>query len=308
MRAQDSSPDFYCPRLAVVGVGLIGGSLSLALKQKNCVGAVIGAGRSHANLEKAKSLGVIDEITDDVAQLIDADIIVLATPVNAIAEWLAAIAAALRENKRKNNDRCAPIITDVGSVKLGICQAAEVLGDDLARFVPAHPVAGKEHSGVAAAADDLFVNHNVVLTPMPQTAGDALETIRRLWQAAGARVDEMDAAVHDEVLSVTSHLPHVLAYSMVDYFAAADSDELARRYAMAAGGFYDFTRTASSDAAMWRDICLMNRAQILRDIEQFEAHLKKLADLIAESDGNELMELFAQARKVRGRVAERRKK
>ena len=293
-----SAEHFHVPVLAVIGVGLIGGSVALALKQQKRVGKVIGAGRSRQSLQRALDLGGIDEIADSAAcAAAQADLILLATPVNAIAELLGVIMPHLDQNK---------VLTDVGSVKAGVCAAARaVLGDNLRRFVPAHPVAGKEHSGVASASADLFYNHNVVLTPSAHTDADAIERVTQLWSALGARVSTMDAELHDRVLSLTSHLPHVLAYAMVDFFA--DSGDLAHGYAMAAGGFYDFTRTASSEPEMWRDICLMNRQQILRHIDQFTERLARIRGSIEQSDGDALQRLFVAARETRSRVAERRK-
>ena len=299
------------PVLAVIGVGLIGGSVARALKAGNRVGKVVGAGRSRANLERALGLGVIDAIADDPAHAAEqADIILLAVPVNAMAGVLESLRPVLDRNAAGNK-----IVTDTGSVKAGVCEAAvAVLGDKIGRFVPGHPVAGKEHSGVDAATADLFENHNVVLTPLARTDADALEQIRQMWTAAGARVSTMEVSRHDRVLSVTSHLPHVLAYAMVDFFAAAgdtdddDSDQdLAHCYDMAAGGFYDFTRTASSDPEMWRDICLMNRGQILRHIDRFTERLGHIGRLIDQSDGDALEALFTDARETRSRVTERRK-
>lgn len=286
------------PDLAIIGVGLIGGSAALALKRRELVGVVIGAGRSRANLELALRLGVIDEIAEHPADAAErADIIMLATPVNAIAGLFEVILPALDERK---------IVTDVGSVKGGVCDAAAAaLGAAVSRFVPGHPVAGKEHSGVRAATADLFENHNVVLTPSACTDADALERIRRLWTAVGAQVSTMDVQSHDRILAVTSHLPHVLAYAMVDFFAARG--DLAHHCDMAAGGFYDFTRTTSSDPPMWRDICLMNRAQILRQLDGFSANLERLRGLIEAGDGDALARLFAAAKETRSMVAERRK-
>lgn len=288
---------FYAPTLAVIGVGMIGGSAALALKAQNRVGRVIGAGRSRASLERALELGVIDEISTAAEAAAVADVILLAPPVNAMAAVFRAIAPALT---------AAKVLTDAGSVKVGVIAAARAeLGGNIGRFVPGHPVAGKEHSGVAAAAAGLFRGHNVALTPAPETHADALQCVAQLWDAAGARVGVMDAELHDRVLSLTSHLPHVLAYTMVDFFAAAG--DRAHADDMAAGGFYDFTRTASSDPEMWRDICLMNRAQILRHIDQFMARLSSVRGRIDAADGDALARLFADARAIRSRVADRRK-
>ena len=299
MSTADISADkFHVPTLAIIGVGLIGGSAALALKAQKGADKIIGAGRSRASLECALSLGVIDEIAESPAHAAaQADLILLATPVKAMVGLLEAILPVLDRDK---------VLTDAGSVKAGVCAAATaVLGDKIGRFVPGHPVAGKERSGVAAATADLFHNHNVVLTPSPRTDADALEQVGQMWAATGARVSNMDAELHDRVLSLTSHLPHVLAYAMVDFFA--HSGDLAHGYDMAAGGFYDFTRTTSSEPEMWRDICLMNREQILRHIDQFTARLQRIGGMIEQSDGDALERLFAAARETRSGVAERRK-
>ena len=277
---------------------MIGGSVALALKSAGAVGRIIGAGRSRESLDLALQLGAIDAIYDDIADAVAAaDVTLLSAPVTAIAGHFAAIESALTGDK---------ILTDAGSVKGGICAAAEAaLGAKIARFVPAHPVAGKEHSGIQAAAADLFRNHNVVLTPSEKTDRDATEKVAAMWRITGARVCRMDAQIHDRVLALTSHLPHVLAYAMVDHFARAE--HLADAYDMAAGGFYDFTRTASSDPEMWRDICLMNRAEILREVDEFAARLASLRGQIAAADGDALAQLFGDAGEVRDNITERRK-
>lgn len=293
-----SEQGFYVPRLAILGVGLIGGSLAMALKQQKRVTQIIGVGRSRANLELALRRGVIDQIAEDaVSAAQQADVIVLATPVNAIATLLESILPVLDQHK---------VITDVGSVKAGVCEAAiAICGDKAARFVPGHPVAGKENSGVQAATASLFENHNVVLTPLANTDTDAVELVRQMWTATGATVSTMQAEQHDRVLSLTSHLPHVLTYAMVDFFA--NSTDRTDAYNMAAGGFYDFSRTASSEPEMWRDICLMNRSQILQHIDQFNGRLAHISRLIEQADGDALESIFAAAKQARSRVLERRK-
>ena len=289
---------FHLPILAVIGVGMIGGSVALALKRAGAVGRVIGAGRTRASLERAVELGVIDDIAAGAADAAaQAGLTLLAAPVSASAELFAAIRPVLGERS---------VVTDVGSVKRGVCDAADAhLGARARRFVPGHPVAGKEHSGVDAAAADLFENHHVALTPTARTDADALALVRRMWGVAGARVTEIDAELHDRVLSLTSHLPHLLAYAMVDMFAA--SDDLALCRDMSAGGFYDFTRTASSDVEMWRDICLMNRAQLGAHLREYAAQLERIGTLLEQADGDALERLFADAKRMRATVAERRK-
>lgn len=288
--------EFQVATLAVIGVGLIGGSLALALKQQNRVGKVIGSGRGLASLQRALELGVIDEIAPSPAQAIaQAEVVVVATPVAAMEPLFQVLRDRLRPPQ---------ILTDVGSVKGGICAVAKAhLGAHFNRFVPGHPVAGKEHAGVDAASASLFQNHNVVLTPTSQTAEAAFTTVRQMWEAVGAKVRTMSPAAHDELLALTSHLPHILAYAMVDLFSRSAAEDAEQ---MAAGGFYDFTRTASSSAEMWRDICLLNRDEILAQIDQFSARLQSLRENIAHADGAELARLFSAARKTRALVAEKR--
>ena len=302
---------FYIPTLAVIGVGLIGGSLARALKRGRHVGRVVGAGRSLASLQKARRLGVIDVMSASPAQAAQgADVVVVATPVGATEYILQEIAPALGETA---------VVTDVGSVKNMVCEMArDALGAAVRRFVPGHPVAGKEHSGVGASHAELFVGHRVALTPLRETDEDARKTVRRMWKAAGARVTTMPAAEHDRVLALTSHLPHVLAYAMVELFAdttrggvlsglgGVENTAPALYGDMAAGGFYDFTRTASSDPEMWRDICVTNRAQILRQLQAFSVRTERIAQLISDGDLHALERLFTAARDTRAKVGERR--
>ncbi len=294
----NSAEDFHCPNIAIVGVGLIGGSLALALRKIGAVDHVIGVGRSHQNLELAMELGVIDEIADTAfAAAEKAQIIVLATPVGAMAGTMKEIVPALDQHKT---------VTDVGSVKHGVVrQARDILGQKFDRFVPAHPVAGKEHSGVRAASADLYHQHKVAVTPLADTDPRALARIESMWRAVGADVVTMGVSEHDRVLAITSHLPHVLAYAMVHYFAASDDRE--KCYEMAAGGFYDFTRIASSDPVMWRDICRMNRQQLLDNIQGYQRKLTHITELLESGDDNQIESLFASARKSRAIVTERRK-
>ena len=284
--------------IAIFGVGLIGGSLALALKRAGYVGRVIGVGRSRANLERALQVGAIDEIQSDPRQAVaDAEVIVLATPVNAINRLLESVSEAMDETK---------IITDVGSVKGGIVECArETLGPYFSRFVPGHPIAGKEKSGINAASAELFENHRIILTPLRETNPEACRTIQRMWAVTGGEVSLMEVENHDRVLSLTSHLPHVLAYVMMDFLSL--SPDRRACYRMAAGGLYDFTRTASSDPEMWRDICLMNRSKLLEDIASYQQHLDRLANMIAGEDGSGIGELYASAKQARSRITEKRK-
>ena len=287
----------HVPTLAIFGVGLIGGSLSLALKKLGAVDHVIGMGRTRSNLDVAIDLGVIDEIGGDMEAVVSqANIIVLATPVGAMENLLRQILPYLNTGT---------IITDVGSVKQGIVDSArKVLGDRIRQFVPAHPIAGKEHSGVTAASVDLFENHKVAVTPLPDTDAKFCETISQMWRAVGAELVEMDVDEHDRVLSVTSHLPHILAYAMVDYFSSTDDRE--KCYEMVAGGFYDSTRIASSDPVMWRDICRMNRDQVIHSIQGYRQTLENITQLLEAEEYQQIEDLFTRARAARALVKEKR--
>ncbi len=284
--------------VAVFGVGLIGGSLARSLKESGTAEHIIGVGRSVVNLQKAKDTGAIDEIQSDPVQAAgDADLIVLATPVNTIAELIRVIAPAMSKDK---------ILTDVGSVKQGIvCSARQSLDNHIGQFVPGHPVAGKEKTGIDAASSELFENHRVILTPLPETRTDAVDRVRKMWESTGAQVKNMSVEEHDRVLSVTSHLPHILAYVMMDFLSR--SPDRRSCYEMTAGGFYDFTRTASSDPEMWRDISLMNSECLTRHIKEYQEKLDEVVCMIRNMDGEGIEALFAAARQARGLVSERRR-
>ena len=274
---------FFKPSPAIFGVGLIGGSLALSLKKAGAVDRVVGVGRSRANLENALDLGIIDEIvTDPAVAARECETIVLATPVDTMPGLLEIISPFIDKTK---------VVTDVGSVKSGVVEAAvAVLGDKTGRFVPGHPIAGKEKSGAGSAVGDLFAQHKVVLTPLEQTDEDALAKIESMWRLTGAELHEMDVATHDRVLSITSHLPHLLAYSMMNY--VSDCDEKALCFEMAAGGFNDFTRTASSDPVMWRDISLMNRKDLLIAIAQYQDELAHVKRMVSDGDTAALTDYF----------------
>ena len=284
--------------VAVFGVGLIGGSLAKSLKKSGSASHIIGVGRALVNLQKALDAGAIDEIQVDPVQAArDADLIVLATPVNTIADLIRAIAPVMSKEK---------ILTDVGSVKYGIVRSAkQALAHHLGQFVPGHPVAGKEKSGIDAASEDLFKNHKVILTPLQETNPEAVDLVRKMWESTGAHVKNMPVEEHDRVLSVTSHLPHILAYVMMDFLST--SPDRRSCYEMTAGGFYDFTRMASSDPEMWRDISLMNSDCLTRHIYEYQEKLEEVAGMIRNMDGKGIEDLFVSARRARNLVSERRK-
>lgn len=277
-------------RLAVIGVGLIGGSCALALKRAGMVDCVVGIGRGEANLRRAKDLGVIDEIATDVAAGVHgADVVLVATPVGQMPR----IFETLR-------DAASPdaVITDGGSTKQDVVAAARAcLGERLPRFVPAHPIAGAERSGADAARADLFVQRHVVLTPLPETASDAEVRIRTLWSSCGARVSSLTPAAHDQVFASVSHLPHALAYALVQMIA--ERPEAGTLFGFAAGGFRDFTRIASSSPEMWRDICLANRDALLAEMDAYQHMLARLRGLLDRGDAEGLERLFTSARDAR---------
>ena len=277
-------------RLAVIGVGLIGGSTALALKRAGAVDRVVGIGRSRANLERALELGVIDEIATDPASGVQgADAVLVAVPVGQFDAVLRAIAPKLEPDV---------MVTDGGSTKQDVIAVARpALGASWSRFVPAHPIAGAEHSGVEAARADLYDGRNVVLTPVPETASDAVHRAEALWRKCGARVARMGAEEHDQVFAAVSHLPHVLAFALVAMIAERPDAE--RLFSFAAGGFRDFTRIASSSPEMWRDIALANRAALLAEIGRYDQALAHMRELVAAGDGEGLQALFAQSRAAR---------
>ncbi|MCC6301470.1 MAG: prephenate dehydrogenase/arogenate dehydrogenase family protein [Gammaproteobacteria bacterium] len=285
-------------RLTIIGVGLIGGSLARALRREHPALEVVGCGRQLPNLRRALELGVIDRYETDPARAVqDADMVVVAVPVGSIETVFAAIAGHLAPEA---------VVTDVGSTKGNVVTAAyRRLGERLGSFVPGHPIAGTERSGVEAAFAELFEGCRVILTPLPETDRAAVERVRALWRETGARVSEMDVRHHDAVLAATSHLPHLLAYTLVDSLASMDDSE--EIFGYAAGGFRDFTRIASSDPALWRDICLANRDALLETLQRFSTDLSAVADAIQKTDGEALMKVFGRAKEVRDRFAARGK-
>ncbi|MCF6264936.1 MAG: prephenate dehydrogenase/arogenate dehydrogenase family protein [Desulfuromusa sp.] len=287
------SDNFLIPRLAIIGVGLIGGSLALALKEAGAVGEVIGCGRGKPNLEKALELGVIDTYERDPQQAVkDADVVFLATPVKTLGSV---------------TQRCLPglkagtIITDGGSVKGDVIKAIEPLLPEGVHFVPGHPIAGTENSGVEAAFSSLYHGKRCILTPTENTDTHALELISQMWTLVGSQVVQMNYEKHDKVLAAISHLPHMVAYSLVNAVGSYDHyEENILEYS--AGGFRDFTRIASSDPTMWRDIAETNRDALLEMIEQFETSFIELKADIAEGNGEKLFEFFLRSKQLRDAI------
>ncbi|ROS05134.1 prephenate dehydrogenase [Sinobacterium caligoides] len=277
-------------KLVVLGAGLIGGSLAKACRQRGLAAEVVGWGRKEANLQKAIDFGVIDRYELDLAEAVkDADVIFIATPT-LVAESMLERLAVVADSRS--------IITDGASVKGNLYRAAQrIYGQVPSTLVLGHPIAGSEESGVEAANAELYVNHRVILTPTAETSSEAEAVVRELWQGCGAEVVSMDVERHDRVLAATSHLPHVLAYSLVDSLAQQDcSYEI---FDNAAGGFRDFTRIAASDPQMWHDIVLANKAAVLSMMDDFTDQLKLLRENIASDNGDEIMASFQRAREAR---------
>jgi prephenate dehydrogenase len=280
-------------RVAVVGVGLIGGSFALALKQAKACARVVGVGRSPANLKQALERGVIDVIESDAgAAARGAQLVLIAAPVAQFPSILKSLARELAPGT---------VITDAGSTKRDVVDAArKALGAKSAQFVPAHPIAGAEKSGAGAAHAELFRGRRVVLTPLAENTPAHLDLVRAAWATCGARLSEMDPDEHDAVLATVSHLPHLLAYALVHEVAQRGNAQ--QLFSYAAGGFRDFTRIASSHPEMWRDICLANRQRIEEELSRFSMKLNDVKKLLADPPG--LEKLFAEARAARQRWLE----
>ncbi len=277
-------------KLCIIGVGLIGGSLARALRAAKVARTIVGYSRDPAHLQRALQLGAIDRAETVLADAVqDADMVVLAVPVGAMAE-------ALREIAPRLDARA--VVTDVGSVKGAVvAEARNALGARFSVFVPGHPLAGTEKSGVEASFAQLFDGKRVVLTPEPDTDPGAVQRVTDMWRATGAEVLTMTAAHHDEVLAATSHLPHMLAYTLVDtVLKLNDRDTM---FALTASSFRDVTRVAASDPEMWHDICLTNRAALAKMLKHYRGQLDELLAAIESGDGQYLRELFQRAKQQR---------
>lgn len=278
-------------KLVIFGVGLIGGSFALALREAGAVREVVGFGRGSATLNEARHLGILDRIgIDEAREVADADLVLLATPVAQMGDIFARIAPHLGART---------LITDGGSTKSDVVAAARAnLGERIAQFVPAHPIAGAEKSGPAAAHGDLYRGRRVVLTPLPENSKEGVARVRAAWEQCGAVVSELTAERHDEVFAAVSHLPHLLSFALVHDLAQRENrDEL---LSFAASGFRDFTRIAASSPEMWRDICLANRDALLREVKQYADELYVLYQALEQRDSAKLEEVFGLASHVRG--------
>lgn len=275
--------------LAIVGFGLIGASLAAALRHRGFSGRIVAVTRSEESAQEALQLGLADEASVDIATgVAEADMVMLSVPMRSMRSVMSDLAPALLPEA---------IVTDAGSVKQSFIQDARDVFGSLQRVVPGHPIAGREKSGMQAADADLFDGRRVLLTPTEETDSDATAAVTALWQLAGASVECLTAEHHDRVLAATSHLPHVLAFAIVDTLATQQEAEEIFRYA--AGGFRDFTRIASSDVTMWRDICLTNRDALLDSIDAFAGHLEHLRAAIDAGDEDAISSILRRARAAR---------
>ncbi|MBI1173982.1 MAG: prephenate dehydrogenase/arogenate dehydrogenase family protein [Sideroxydans sp.] len=278
-------------KVVIFGTGLIGGSFALALRRADAVAEVVGFGRSSATLKQAAKLGIIDRIGEDIADEVgDADLILLATPVAQMADIFVRIAPHLGANT---------LITDGGSTKSDVVAVARAnLGDRIAQFVPAHPIAGAEQSGPAAALEDLYQGKRVVLTPLPENSTESLIRVCGAWEACGAVISQLTPEEHDAVFAAVSHLPHLLSFALVHDIAQRDNSE--QLLSFAASGFRDFTRIAASSPEMWRDICMANREALLREVKLYADELYVLYQALENSDASRLEEIFQLSSDVRG--------
>ena len=288
-------------RICIIGVGLIGGSVARAARDRGLCHNIVGLGREKGqdNLQKAKQLGVIDEFYFDAEAAVEgADCIVITTPVGAIENVFQSLKEFWSDSA---------VYMDAGSTKGSvIAAAAKVFGKVPNNFVPAHPIAGAEHSGVGAAVSDLFINKRLIITALPDTASTALTKVEEFWTRMGAIVSNMDVTDHDAILAATSHLPHILAYSLVHMLGK--KDEQVEIFKFAAGGFKDFTRIASSNPNMWLDICMANREEIIPLIHQLQDDLGSIAQMLETQDSQHLIDTFTYAKNSRQRFLDHIKK
>jgi len=281
-------------KICIIGVGLIGGSIARAARKQNLCQNISAFGREQDldNLKRAKELGVIDSYSTELSEAVkDADCVIIATPVGAMP----AIFKQLHKHWSENT-----LYMDAGSTKGSVIAALKSAFSDIPQnFVPAHPIAGAENSGVDAARDDLYINKRLILTPVAETASEFIQLAEDFWRKIGSSITQMDVEQHDAVLAATSHLPHILAFSLVNFLGK--KDETADIFKYAAGGFKDFTRIASSDPTMWIDICRANKQQIIPLIEQLCAELNTVKAKLEEDESQALYDSFSYANQARQR-------
>ena len=283
-------------RVALIGIGLIGSSLARVLRRDSPMTKIVACARRAETLAAVRRLELADETTDDPATAAEgADLVVVATPLSAYAEIGRRIAPALRRDA---------ILTDVGSVKEAVIRDLQPSLPEGVHFVPGHPVAGTEHSGPEAGFAELFRGRWCILTPPPETAPEAVTAVTRMWEQAGMRVVTMSADHHDRVLAVTSHLPHLIAYTIVGTATDLEDSLKSEVIEFSASGFRDFTRIAASDPVMWRDIFLNNREAVLEILQRFNEDLTALQRAIRWGEGDKLQDLFTRTRAIRRSIIE----
>ncbi len=286
----------YFERIALIGVGLIGSSLARVVRRDGLAGHIAVCARSHATLDKARELGLADSTTTDPRQVVEgADLVVLCTPLGVYGQIAEAMAPGLKPG-------C--IVTDVGSAKQTVIVDVNPHLPEGVHLVPGHPVAGTEHSGPEAGFAELFEGRFCILTPAPGTNETAVAKITALWELAGMNVEIMNAHHHDSVLAITSHLPHLIAYTIVGTATDLEDHLMLEVIKYSAGGFRDFTRIAASDPVMWRDVFLSNRESVLEMLGRFSEDLTALQRAIRWGEGDKLQELFTRTREIRRGVIE----
>jgi prephenate dehydrogenase len=276
-------------KIAIFGVGLIGGSFALALRKAGAVEQIVGIGRTAASLSRARELGIIDLASTSVEfALHDTDLVLIAAPVAQTESILAAIAPHLQ---------AGTVVTDAGSTKTDVVAAARrALGGKIGQFVPGHPIAGRELNGPEAAIDDLYVGKKVVLAALPENSDRDIDQVVKAWQTCGAVIHPLTAEEHDSVFAAVSHLPHLLAYALVDDIAKKPHADLLFQYA--ASGFRDFTRIAGSSPEMWRDITMANQAAVLVELDSYMLQLSQLRGLLAAGDGPAIEKIYSNAQRA----------
>ena len=284
-------------QVTIIGMGLIGGSLGLALRRAKYCDVIVGFDTEQKTLQHAVEIGAVDCYQTDLYEAVaEADLVVLALPPGQLSQMLIVLAPLIRVDM---------VITDTTSVKSSVINDVNsYLKERSVHFVPGHPIAGREQNGIVAADSLLFKEHMVILTPDVEVVPEAIASVKQMWQAVGAQVVCMESTYHDQLMAAISHLPHMLAYSLVGCLADLYGKEALLQYA--AGGFADFTRIASSNPQMWRDICLSNRQELLQVLATFERHMNHLHKVIDRSDGDALMEIFSNAKEVRDQFMEQR--
>jgi prephenate dehydrogenase len=277
-------------KIAIFGVGLIGGSFAMALRQAGAVEQIVGVGRTAAALARARELRIIDVASVSVAEaLAHADLVLIAAPVAQTEAILRQIEPHLAADT---------VVTDAGSTKSDVVAAArQVLGRKIAQFVPGHPIAGRELNGPDAALVDLYAGKKTVLTPLPENSPASIERVAAAWRACGAIIHQLAPEQHDQVFAAVSHLPHLLAYALVDELARRPQADTLFQYA--ASGFRDFTRIAGSSPEMWRDVTLANQAALLRELDAYVAQLARLRTLLASADASGIEAVFGNAQRAR---------